>query len=141
MERYGDLGELMKKLTTATDGTKIPDVDCDNFPITFTLRDLKRLIRELPTADVVPRAEVDRLQRKYDLAVAEREANVKGFAEELSKAKAEVAREIFAEIEKILNKRFVPEHEEGIFEVSAFYSVKIGKDIAELRKKYMEGET
>jgi hypothetical protein len=37
----------------------------------------------LPTADVVPKS-------KYDLAVAEREANVKGFTEELAKAKTEV---------------------------------------------------
>jgi hypothetical protein len=66
-------------------------------------------IDELPTADVVPKSE-------YDLAVAEREANVKGFTEELAKAKAEVER-LRAKI-KILT---VPE------------------DFAELEKKYTEG--
>ena len=53
MERYIDANAFKKVLTTASDGTRIPDVDCDNFPITFPLRDLKRLIREFPTADVV----------------------------------------------------------------------------------------
>lgn len=49
-------------------------------------------ILNAPTADVVPKSEVEQLQRKYDLAVAEREANVKGFAEELEKANAEIER-------------------------------------------------
>ena len=46
-----------------------------------------------PTADVVPKS-------KYDLAVAEREANVKGFTETLNNIRSEVAEQIFEEIEK-----------------------------------------
>lgn len=73
-----------------------------------------KLIREQidnSASDVVPRSEVEisqhllkdawkrieefdnlceELQRKYDLAVAEREANVKGFTEELEKAKTDL---------------------------------------------------
>lgn len=44
---------------------------------------LEHLIAELSK-------ELEQLQRKYDLAVAEREANVKGFTEELKKSKAEI---------------------------------------------------
>ena len=50
---------------------------------------------DCPLPDVVPKS-------KYDLAVAEREANVRGFTDELAKSKAEVTREIFAEIETSL---------------------------------------
>ena len=53
-------------------------------------------VESAPTADVVPKSQ-------YDLAVKEREANVKGFTEELTKVKTEVAREIFEEFEEIIN--------------------------------------
>lgn len=38
------------------------------------------------------RAEISELQHKYDLAVAEREANVKGFTETLERQRAEIER-------------------------------------------------
>lgn len=89
-------------------------------------RHLMLIIERQPTADVVPSVEFEQLQRKYDLAVAEREANVKGFTEDLAKAKTDTAREIFAEIDN---------------------SIGIGHDIVdifnildELKKKYTEGE-
>lgn len=47
------------------------------------------IIQNSSTADVVPKSELEQLQHKYDLAVAEREANVKGFTEELEKAKTD----------------------------------------------------
>lgn len=50
---YIDVGKLLKELTTSPDGTKIPDVDCDNFPIKIDLRFLKRIILRQPIADVV----------------------------------------------------------------------------------------
>lgn len=56
---------------------------------------------DCPLPDVVPKS-------KYDLAVAEREANVKGFAEELAKVRAETAREIFAELESVLSRVAYP---------------------------------
>jgi hypothetical protein len=82
-----------------------------------------RLVEIQPTADVAPKSEVEHLRHKYDLAVAEREANVKGFTEELSKAKAEVAREIFEEIEDLFFKN-------GVFIHIPSYN--------ELKKKYTE---
>lgn len=42
------------------------------------------------------KAEIERLQQKYELSEAEREANVKGFTESLEKVKAEAVKE-FAE--------------------------------------------
>lgn len=45
-------------------------------------RDLMLIVGRQPTADVVPKAKYQQLQHKYNLAVAEREANVKGFTEE-----------------------------------------------------------
>lgn len=47
----------------------------------------------VPSIEVVPKA-------KYELAVAEREANVKGFAEDIAKAKSEIAKKICCEIEE-----------------------------------------
>ena len=124
-----------------------------------------KMIEDLPSADVVPKSELEisqhllkdawkrieeldelcgELQRKYDLAVAEREANVKGFAEELEKAndeierlkynlkavleeipetKREFASEIFAEIDKN-------------FILISIYDI----GFEELKKKYTEGE-
>lgn len=52
MPKYIDANAFMKILTTATDGTRIPDVDCDNFPRTVSVQELKRLIYRMPPADV-----------------------------------------------------------------------------------------
>lgn len=87
-----------------------------------------------PTADVVPREEVEALQRRYDLAVAEREANVKGFAEEIAKTRAEVARKIFEDIENIAYIHFDVRGDEDSLEI-------IIDEFAELKKKYTEENT
>lgn len=66
--------------------------------------DLGAVIKALdmqPTADVVPRSEHDALLHRYELAVSEREANVKGFSEMLHRQKVDLAKEIFREISKI----------------------------------------
>ena len=94
-------------------------------------------------ADVVPKSQ-------YDLAVAEREANVKGFTEEIERmnveiqalraaansykmhyesAKAEVAREIFEEIEFDIHQL--------MFERDETRAIAIEGLIAELKKKYV----
>ena len=104
MAKYIEREALLKDLIIAKDGTRIPDVDCDNFPITISIRDLKKLIRKQPTADVVPRAEVEEL--KGELAIARlHEKNARALFKDavvsLQEAKQEVAREIFAEIEKL----------------------------------------
>lgn len=53
MARYIDAYKLINELTISPDGTKIPDVDCDNFPVKIDLRLLRRFILRQPTADVV----------------------------------------------------------------------------------------
>lgn len=85
-------------------------------------------ISKLPTADVVPKSEVEQLNHKYDLAVAEREANVKGFTDDLAKVKAEVAREIFNEFEEYLSEK----------KFGTFYYNYLKEIIAELKNKYTE---
>lgn len=106
-------------------------------------------IEKAPEADVVPKS-------KYDLAVSEREANVKGFTEELAKAKSEVerlyynlqavleeraetkqeiAREIFEEIEKHGRKMQSSDFSGDFWDIAVLMS-----DIADLKKKYTEGE-
>lgn len=86
-------------------------------------RHLMLIVERQPTADVVPRAAVEQLQLKYGLAVAEREANVKGFTEQLAKAKADTAREIFAEIY------------EDCFDQFGYINYEA---LAELKEKYTE---
>lgn len=66
-----------------------------------TARDYLEFLHEFPTADVVPRSEHDALLHRYELAVSEREANVKGFSEMLHKQKIDLAKEIFREVSKI----------------------------------------
>jgi hypothetical protein len=49
---YIDVNKLLKDLTTAPDGTRLPSVDCDNVPIRIDLRLLKRIILRQPTKDI-----------------------------------------------------------------------------------------
>lgn len=75
---------------------------------------------------------IDELIHKYDLAVAEREANVKGFTEELTKARSEVARGIFEEIESLLA---IYTYED---ECGWYISTGVTDEFAEIKKKYLE---
>ena len=93
----------------------------------ITIKAIEGIVDECVTADVVPKSEYEQLQKKYELAVAEREANVRGFTDAIKTIKADVAREIFAEIEK-LSYRFMND-KHYIFGDMVF-------DIAELKKKY-----
>lgn len=36
------------------DGRRIPEVDVDNFPITISIKDIKKLIRDVPAENVKP---------------------------------------------------------------------------------------
>lgn len=103
---------------------------------------LMLIIERQPTADVVPRAEFEQLQHKYALAVAEREANVKGFTENLASAKTDAAREIFAKIERIIGDSRVGEYSKEFgFSVRSYYNgAMIVQELDKLKKKYTEGE-
>ena len=85
-----------------------------------------RQIDETPTADVVPKSEVDFLHKTI-AENAQRALEVT--LEEIEKAKSEVAREIFEEIEKYIERYWNGDH----------YSMyEMEKEVAELKKKYTE---
>lgn len=82
-----------------------------------------------PTADVVPKSEVDFL-RKTIAENAQKALEVT--LEEIEKAKTDVAREIFADMRKCLRQRFSDEVE-GEYRITE-------EDFAELKKKYIQQE-
>ena len=85
------------------------------------------------TADVVPKSEVERLQAEIERLTIDMNAARLGMIaehERLKTARAEVAREIFAEIEKWLVHEYVP-YIRG-------YSNSLARNFAELKKKYTE---
>lgn len=108
-----------------------------------TVQDLKNDCAHcIPTAEVVPKSEYDELRHKYELAIAERDANVKGFAEELAKVKGEMVGKIFADIDKIIDKHHSEcyEYEDGDeCDTAITYISYISCDIDDLYQKYMEG--
>ena len=118
---------------------------------------------ELENADVVPREEFEALQRRYDLAVAEREANAKALIEanidldamrgaatslkmHYENAKHETAREIFEEIRNSVTAKLREEMRMVSYDEftdgfrngkrDAFLDVLVA--ITELKKKYTE---
>lgn len=47
--RLIDADALIKTLTYSPDGRRYKEVDCENFPLTLPIRDIKKMIREAPT--------------------------------------------------------------------------------------------
>ena len=41
---------LLKQFIVSDSGRRIPEYDCDNFPITISIKDVKDIIRKAPTA-------------------------------------------------------------------------------------------
>ena len=76
------------------------------------------ILFEMPRADLVPKSEVERWRR-----------NLEAVLEERAEEKTEVAREIFAEIDRTFKALLVGDISD------------IEKVLAELKKKYTEGET
>ena len=87
-------------------------------------------IKEIPTADVVPKSEVEWLYKQVDCLLQEVMYNDDIAKMKVDEAKAEVAREIFEEIES--KKMFLKDC------VGNMGIVVLFKDIAELKKKYTE---
>lgn len=54
MDEYIKRGDALRAFTVAPDGTRYRDYDCDNFPSTVQLRTVKKMLREVPAADVAP---------------------------------------------------------------------------------------
>lgn len=82
----------------------------------------------VPTANVVPKSEVEQLQKV--LAEYEETSGLK-------QAKADVAMEIFEEIEMLLGLNSF----EGDIFTGKYFNVDLENDIAELKKKYTEDKT
>lgn len=120
MARYIDADRLIK--------TIFP-FDCvDKKHYSINAQAVFDAIKNAPTANIATKSELDQLQNKYNLAVAEREANVHGFMECLMTLRKDVAKEIFAEIEEAIERiAFASCWSEGGFKCT----------IAELKKKYI----
>ena len=123
MARYIDLEEFAKRINDNIKADPMDDIS-ESALIEWCKDECIRQGYAMPVADVVPKS-------KYDLAVAEREANVKGFTEELAKVKAEVIREIFEEIDELIFQ-----HGRGDLADKYFYLA-----MDELKKKYTEIES
>jgi hypothetical protein len=82
----------------------------------------REIIEDIPTADVVPKSEVERLEQILN-SYALQYGTVKDQQAVIDKAKAEVAREIFEEIETL-------------FAVENFRLICNRQAFAELKKKY-----
>lgn len=50
MDKLISANSLYKKLSTNSKGERIPEQDVDNFPITLTLREIKKIIMDEPAA-------------------------------------------------------------------------------------------
>jgi hypothetical protein len=93
------------------------------------------VLYHLPPADVVPRSEVEELSGKYEdlkLKYAELQKDKNELIAWVDDKKTEVAREIFEEIEKILPTNMTVN--------GTFYRLYLKDALAELKKKYTEGE-
>lgn len=53
MNEYIERKEALRRFTFEH-GNYIPEVDVDNFPNTVSIKDIRRIIREIPAADVAP---------------------------------------------------------------------------------------
>jgi hypothetical protein len=140
MPRYIDAEHLMQKLSRMIDYCeKNKDKKFNALNVLFQVGDA---IMDCPTADVVPKSEVERLNKKIDVLKRDRyQVFPDGRLEllprtDLDKIKAEVAGEIFEEIENA--------HEECIHidpttNIGYLLQSKFELKLAELKKKYTEG--
>ena len=121
MARYIDADELLKNLP-------------DDLPYKASV---KRVLIQAPTADVVPKCEAEEYRKiaEHQQSVSMRRYfEIKRLKEELAKAKQEVAREIFEEIENFITNECLTAKDSRDIEGYVKSSVHYG--IAELKKKY-----
>ena len=92
-----------------------------------------------PTADVGPKSEVEMLQGALKAEERHNELTMEMAQKALKNAKADVAREIFAEIAEKLEGLFDFFRQDDCIRESCAITLAIS-EIAELKKKYTEGE-
>jgi hypothetical protein len=99
------------------------------------------VLYHLPPADVVAKSEVDReikvWQELYADTVDKWEKAYEELEIKLENAKADVAREIFEEIEKALSDNFHADCQMGDC-IEDYYDCDLADDIAELKKKHIK---
>ena len=94
-------------------------------------KDLDEVLNDCPTADVVPRSEVEWLEKENARLLNLSEYNRSAIEQDIADAKAEVAREIFEEIEKLVLRYYN----------DRWYTVPdMGSDIEILKQKYTEAD-
>ena len=120
--------------------------------IVDAVRDIVEIIT--PAADIVPKSEVEELRSKITELKKDRyQVLPDGRVEliprtDIEKIKAKVVREIFEEVEKIIDEkynRFVfkdqPYDSDEEIDAIINYSDSVSDAIVELKKKYMDGKT
>lgn len=109
------------------------DLTFEQHQILFTFVNcLKTEIKKIPTADVVPKSEVEMWQGALKAEELHNELTMEMAKKALTNAKAEVAREIFEEIEKAICGITAKNAIECTFEIDRI-------EYIELKKKYTEG--
>ena len=121
----------MKIIITVKDTDNVIGLKED---IAMRLEGVTDIVR-IDTADVAPKSEVERLQAEVDQLHALLECgvfanSVEDWQKFLNEKRAEVAREIFEEIEKFIVRRMIAE--------CTLIDDRLITDIAELKKKYTE---
>lgn len=79
---------LLKQFIVSDSGRRIPEYDCDNFPITISIKDVKDIIRKAPTAfdkeKVIEELEYDKeMSAKYSTGLRE-QGHIEAFDEAIS---------------------------------------------------------
>ena len=95
--------DALKPFCTAPDGTQIPEVDCDNYPVEFSVEFIKKHLLSLPSAEAVHKPdysyEADMVRRLKELLSAEAEDRhyIKIYADDEPSVKAEKLYQISGE--------------------------------------------
>ena len=122
MPRYIDAEQLIKSL-----------LDKDFYPAL-----VKRASENAPTEDVVPRSEVESLKAQVKrLKAYDEERDIQLHQRLVREAKQEVAREIFEEIEKLLDFYSYTQLIQGEVCPISYFDIHLAVDITELKKKYI----
>lgn len=68
--------ELLERFCITKDGHRIPERDCDNFEVTVSIRDVKEIIKEQPTAYDIDKV-VEELENNSFITVKNEEVKTK----------------------------------------------------------------
>ena len=116
-------------------------IDADNI-VYWTRRDVRKVafsdeIARVPTADVVPKSEVEWLEKEVDRLSQVVLYHDTFKIDEIKDAKTDVAREIFAEIEDLMREWFDFFRQDNDIRESCAIMAALSQ-ITELKKKYTE---